>query len=214
MKPVKICYTALAGMLGITLSGTLMAGEPDPYQQADDTWISISGTVKAVSPDAFSLNYGDGAVLVEMDDGDRDADAYKLMEGDKVTVNGMIDDDFYEATTIEAASVYVEKLDTYFYASPADEEDADLTIWYTVPVVPGETVVQGTVTQVNDEDFVVNTGLRSVTVDTGELGYDPLDDEGYQKIEPGDLVRVTGEMEDNFFERKKLEADSIVTLAD
>jgi hypothetical protein len=67
---------------------------------------------------------------------------------------------------------------------------------------------------VDDEDFVINTGLRSVTVDTEDLGYNPLDDEGYQKIEPGDFVRVTGEMEVDFFEGKALEADSIVTLID
>lgn len=47
-------------------------------------------------------NYGNGSITVEMDDGDRDADAYSLDEGDNVTVYGMIDDDLFESATIEA----------------------------------------------------------------------------------------------------------------
>ena len=71
-----------------------------PYTQPDDSWISLS-------------------VTVEMDDGDRDADAYKLLPGDKVNVVGKIDDNLFELISIEASSVYVEKLGTTFYASPA-----------------------------------------------------------------------------------------------
>ena len=71
--------------------------DKNPYAMADGTWITISGEVGAVDPDHFTLDYGDGLVVVEMDDGDRDADAYKLLQGDKVTVAGRIDDDFFEA---------------------------------------------------------------------------------------------------------------------
>lgn len=117
-------YILIAVMtLAMLSTGHAFSRQSDPYLKANNTWISISGTVKTVSPDIFLLDYGDGIIKVEMDDGDRDADAYKLIEGDTVTVNGMIDDDFYEATKIEAASVYVEKLGTYFYASSVDEED-------------------------------------------------------------------------------------------
>lgn len=93
------------GLFVLTILLAFPAMAEDPYAQPDDTWISISGSVEAVSADAFTLNYGEGVITVEMDDGDRDADAYKLIPGDKVTVSGMIDDDFYETTTIEASSV-------------------------------------------------------------------------------------------------------------
>jgi uncharacterized protein YdeI (BOF family) len=182
----------------------------DPYMEPDDSWISLSGTVTAVTPDAFTLDYGKGMITVEMDDGDRDADAYKLIEGDKVTVNGIIDDDLFETRTIEASSVYVEKLDTYFYASAADEEDTFVTYWS--PVVVSRTVVQGTVTEVNDEEFVLNTGARMVTVEVDEMTYDPLDDEGYQKVDVGDRVSVTGTMDYDLFEGRELVADSLVIL--
>lgn len=53
----------------------------------------------------MNLNwYGDGNITVEMDNDDRDADGYKLMKGDEVRVSGMIDDDFYNLTSIEASS--------------------------------------------------------------------------------------------------------------
>ena len=59
-----------------------------------------------------------------MDDGDRDADGYKLLPGDKALVSGMVDDDMFEATSIEAysVSVFVGNINTTFYASPVDED--------------------------------------------------------------------------------------------
>jgi uncharacterized protein YdeI (BOF family) len=185
----------------------------DPYAKADDTWISISGTVDQVRPDTFVLDYGDGMITVEMDDGDRDADAYKLMKGDKVTVNGLVDDDFFEKTTIEASSVYVENLGTYFYASAVDEEDTFVTSWS--PVEVSRTVVQGTVTDVDAlaGELTLHTGSRAIQVEVDDMTYDPLDDEGYQKIEVGDRISVSGSMDSDLFEGRELVADSILTLS-
>lgn len=197
----------------LTTSGAA-AAKPDPYARADETWISISGQVDAVSPDSFLLDYGDGMITVEMDDGDRDADGYKLVQGDKVTVNGRIDDDFYQRTTIEASSVYVEKLGTYFFASAMDEEEPFHWYVYAVPVVAGSTVVQGTVTSVGDAEFTLNSGPMGVEVEVDEMPYNPLDDTGYQKIETGDVVRVAGDMDSQVFDGRVLKASTIVTLAD
>ncbi|MFO7767068.1 MAG: hypothetical protein R6V33_11605, partial [Pelovirga sp.] len=184
----------------------------NPYLQPDNTWITISGEVESVSADAFTLDFGEGVITVEMDDGDRDADGYKLLPGDKVTVSGMIDDDFYEQTTIEASSVYVENLGTTFYASAVDEEGIGET--FITPVVKSKLTVRGTVTAVSGDDFVINNGLRSVRVDISELPYNPLDDEGYLKIEVGDFVRATGTMDQEFFEGRQLMADTVVELVD
>jgi len=201
----------LVMVLAFTLTTTLAVAQ-DPYAKPNNTWIEISGTVESVRADAFVLDYGDGVITVEMDDGDRDADGYKLVPGDVVNVSGMIDDDFYETTTIEAASVFVEKLGTTFYASPIDEEEISAS--YITPVIPSRLMVRGTVTAVNDDDFILNAGLRSVRVDVEEMPYDPLDDQGYQKIEAGDYVRVTGKMDYEFFEGRQLMADSVVVLID
>src|SRR6056297_1683552 len=87
----------------LTLLFALLIAMPaeaqDPYTTADDTWISLSGTVESVTTDAFMLDYGEGMVTVEMDDWDADADAYKVAAGDRVTVNGMVDDDLFDTTT-------------------------------------------------------------------------------------------------------------------
>jgi uncharacterized protein YdeI (BOF family) len=199
-------------MIAALMLASVAAADEDPYEKPDNTWISIDGTVEAVSPDEFTLDYGEGIITVEMDDGDRDADAYKLAKGDFVRVSGLIDDDFYELRTIEASSVYVEDLGTYFYASAVDEEDTFIT--YTMPVTVSETVLQGTITDVDDDEFTIDTGARSMRVEVEEMPYNPLDDEGYQRIELGDRVSVTGEIDDDLFEGRELVADSIVTLED
>ena len=200
-------------MLTVLLIGfAAPAMAKNPYAHSNNTWITLSGEVETVAPDSFLLNYGTGLVTVEMDDGDRDADGYKLMPGDKVTVNGMIDDDFFEKTTIEASSVYVEKLGTYFFASAADEEDPYVDI--VTPVVVSSVTVQGLVTDVDDHEFKIDNVVRTVTVDVAEMTYNPLDDEGYQKIEVGDVVRARGMIDESFFGGSELVADSVIKLYD
>lgn len=199
--------------LAVLLTASASAGEPNPYLKADDTWISISGTVDAVTADSFVLDYGDGTVRVEMDDGDRDADAYKLLKGDKVTVSGRIDDDFFETTKIEASSVFVENLGTTFYASAVDEESyVTLDPSAVPPLVISRTVVRGIVSKVNDDEFIIDTDSQLLRVDVSDMSFNPLDDEGYLKIDEGDRVKVIGEMDVNLFEGRELEADTIVKL--
>lgn len=119
MKLLKLFLIAI----GFAGTVSLAKAQQNPYLAPDSTWMSISGTVGAVNRDSFFLDYGDGQVIVEMDDGDRDADGYVLNPGDHVTVSGVVDDDFFESTSIEAASVYIDKLDATFYSSAIDEED-------------------------------------------------------------------------------------------
>lgn len=199
-------------VFGLCIMLSTVAWAANPYSKSDDTWISISGTVESVAPNSFILDYGKATITVEMDDWDRDADGYKLIKGDKVTVNGMIDDDALDTRTIEASSVYIEKLNTYFFASPSDEEDAFVTV--ADPIIVAETVIQGTVTSVNDDEFTVNTGPRELTVEVEKMSFNPLDDEGYLKIEKGDVVRVNGMIDDDLFEGRELVADSIIELVD
>lgn len=183
----------------------------NPYALEDDSWISINGEVTTVTADAFELDYGDGQITVEMDDGDRDADGYKLMQGDEVRVSGMIDDDFYNLTTIEASSVYVKNIDTYFYASAMDEEEIGYSI--ISPSVT-DTVVQGTITNVdaNGEQFTLDSGLQELTVEVDELTYNPLDNEGFQQLDVGDRVSVQGSIDHDFFEGRVFEANYVTTL--
>lgn len=205
--------TAVVAGFALLLSAVASAETANPYTMADETWITISGTVASVSRDSFILDYGDGSVIVEMDDGDRDADAYKLAGGDKVTVSGRVDDDLFETTTIEAGSVYVENIGTTFFASPIDEETADSFVAFIrEPVVVSRVTLQGTVTEVDDDEFTIDSGLRQIRVDVGEMPFNPLDDEGYLKVRVGDLVSVSGEMGSDLFQGRELVADSLMKL--
>jgi len=183
----------------------------NPYSKDDNTWISINGKVASVLPDQFELDYGEGFITVEMDDGDRDADGYKLFRGDEVRVSGMIDDDFYEQTTIEASSVYVKDIDTYFYASAIDEEDYGYTV--VSPLVT-DTILEGTITSVDvdGEEFKIDTGLQELTVEVDELFNNPLDNDGYQQLDVGDRVRVDGRMDNDLFEGRVFEADYVISI--
>ena len=216
INPLLIRILAFAApVIAVGFAANASAGDndKDPYGMADETWITISGEVESVDRDSFMLDYGDGYIVVEMDDGDRDADAYKLLKGDMVTVSGRIDDDFFEATKIEAGSVYVENIGTTFFASSVDEETSEgLVATVSVPVVVAKTSIQGTVTDVDAHEFSVDAGVTDVRVDVNEMPYDPLDDEGYQKIDVGDRVRVSGDIDTNLFEGQELVADSVIEL--
>jgi hypothetical protein len=205
---------AVAGALGVN---GVQAQEP--YTQPDGSYITISGTVASPSADVFTLDYGDGTILVEMDDWDNFGDAHGLMDGDKVTVFGRIDDDFFEVAKIEAGSVYVENLNAYFYADSDDEESAMYNARYRVaanPVIVSATTLYGTVESVNSagDEFELDIGGDTVTVDTADLGYDPLDNTGYQRIEKGDYVHVSGAMDWEFIDGRVFDAMTLVTLVD
>lgn len=207
--PAPRLLTTLA--LSASLLFAASCGEV-PGEQPDDTWISFEGTVEDVSPGAIAVDYGEGSVMVEIDDGDRDADAYDLLPGYKVAVTGRVDDDFLETASIEARSVYVENLGTYFYASPQDEEDTFVEVTY--PLEISRTVLQGTVTGVAEDAFLLDSGTREITIEVDEMAYDPLDDEGYQRVDVGDYVSVTGEVDYDFFELGRLDAKTVTTLVD
>ena len=181
--------------------------EVDPYALGEGAWISIDGTVHAVARDSFVLDYGAGLITVEMDDGDRDADGYQLLPEDKVRVGGIVDDDLLDLTTIEARSVHVEKLGTTFFASPRDEEDPMVA---TMPVIVSESVLRGTVASVSEDSFVLESGKAAIRIRLDSMPYDPLDDEGYQRIEAGDRVTITGDIDLDFFEGRVFTAESIV----
>jgi uncharacterized protein YdeI (BOF family) len=89
----------------------------------DGNWINLSGTVLSTAPSTFALDYGPGNITVEMDDWDWYQEGKALVPGDQVVVTGKVDDDLYQSKRIEASSVYAKNLNTYFYASGADEEN-------------------------------------------------------------------------------------------
>lgn len=188
----------------------------NPYAKPDSSWIGINGTVASASDDAFLLDYGEGLITVEMDDWDWYDEGKGILAGDQVSVYGKIDKDLYEARTIEASSVYVKGLNTYFFANPADEEiDATIGMYnFTLPAEDGSRVnVSGMVKDINGREFTLDTGPGKIKVDTKGMKYNPLDSNGYQKLHKGDVVTVGGYLDLDFFEKREIQATSVVTLS-
>lgn len=128
-----------------------------------------------------------------------------------MTVNGRIDDGLYERRTIEAGSVYVKSLNSFFYASAADEE-GNFPAFESLTL--GSASINGVVTSVSPltRTMTVNTGNTSVTVDTRSMFYNPLDDRGFQQVDKGDRVSILGRVENKLFDGREFVATSIVTL--
>lgn len=192
---------------------TVLAAE-NPETMKDESWVSISGTVTSVMDDKFLLDYADGSIVVEMDDWDSYGEAYALDDGDSVTVYGRVDNEFFADETIEASSVYVEDINSFFYASSADEEEVGE--WALVPdVTVGEITYIGTVESVSPDiqELTLDTGATDLTVDTSPMLYNPLDDDGYQQIDVGDRVSIQGRIDNELFDGFELDADVIVTLS-
>ncbi|MEZ4424860.1 MAG: DUF5666 domain-containing protein [Gemmatimonadota bacterium] len=212
------CSAALVLLAAAASTAAPVAGqEPtrDPHLLEEDSWVSIDGQVQAVMGEEFRLDYGDGTIRVEMDELERWGDGYELRSGDAVTVSGLIDDDFFSSVEIEARTVYVERLGTYFYVEQNDDEED----WFTDPIVSifgpveqSRMIVQGTVTEVSGDEFTLNTGTRRLTVDVDEMERNPLDEDGLQRVDVGDQVSVTGRMDRDLFEARELEAETVHRL--
>lgn len=182
-------------------------------RKTDGEFVTISGKVTTVAPDFFKVKMRDETILVEMDDYDWDADGYKLALGDRVVVTGVVDHDFLEKKKIEAGSVYVKNINSYFYANSDDEEDYPYvsTTYFMMSELPDNASVdlKGRVVEVDGREFVLDTGFRKVTIDTSDLIYNPMDDKGYTQVDLGDRLRVTGLVDDQFFDGKEIMANFI-----
>lgn len=206
--------------LSFAIASVLAAGpalaEEGPYLHPDNSWISLRGTVVEVDEQSFTLDYGRNTVEVEMDNWNWFTATGEALEGDRVIVYGEIDADTFEQSTIEASSLYVESMGTYFYeASVAGKKGIQAV--ETMPQTPmdvGDTVVTGTVTSTGASEFTLNSGSKKITVDTSAMIYNPLDDKGYQQIDKGAQVTVTGVMESDLMQTRQLVADSVITLTE
>jgi len=177
MEPVGRAGARMLLVAGLVLAvglGAVPAAadeEPDLEADRDRDWISLTGDVVEASVERFVLDYGEGLITVEMDDWDWYDEADHILPGDRVTVYGRIDDDFYEKRTIEADSAYVYDRSTYYYASDADEEDVPFYSAIAVPEGSWMTVT-GTIEKVDGREFVLDTGTSKLRVDTILMPYE------------------------------------------
>jgi uncharacterized protein YdeI (BOF family) len=208
----------LVYLVAISFSLPLFAKNTSKLQKAfDGETITVSGKVTSVNADAFRLKTKNKSIIVEMDDWDADADGFKLKKGDRVVVRGAADKDLFQKNRLEAGSVYVENLNSYFYASAADEEGAPVllsTSIYNTQKLPEGAYVDliGKVQSVVGRAFTIDTGVREVNVSTGELIFNPLDDTGQVQVDVGDQVRLGGIVDDGYFNKRSIKAAYIQEL--
>lgn len=111
MKTTKAIVKNTSILTATTLLfGASPALAEDPSEAPNNTWVSVSGEVISVTPSTFELDYDDGQITVEFDDGDNDADAYKLVTDDQVTVTGKIDNDLFETRKIEGMELVADSV--------------------------------------------------------------------------------------------------------
>ena len=208
-------FTCIAGAPAASAQDTPAPVQERVSETSNGGWISLSGKVVSASPHQFMLDYGAQTIPVEMDDY-RWYDENVLLPGDKVTVTGRMDDDFFESRKIEAGSVYVDDLHRYFYASPADEEDGYYTYFLALdPITNNESVsLAGSVSAIDGEVMTLDAGLQNFRIDTGSLGYDPFDATGLEQVHVGDHVVVSGRMDDgDLFDHREIDATGMTMLS-
>ena len=207
--------------LGLVAFSSSSAISANPYnlKYQDKDWITVTGDVTSVHDEAFTLNFGEGLITVEMDDWDWYDEANLLKAGEKVTVYGRIDNGWYEAKKIEAGSVYAHDRATYYYANDGDEEGDYIYSSYYVSyptTVPDGTwmTASGEVTDINGRELTLDTGAFKISVDTIGMAYNPLDNKGYQQIDEGDRIYVSGRVDKSVFDENELAASAITILVE
>jgi uncharacterized protein YdeI (BOF family) len=204
----KLRHLPLAAAVCLGATPTLAQSDQERIESATNLdWVTITGEVKSAVGESFVLDYGAGDITVEMDDFDW-YNENVLLPGDDVTITGLVDNDFYERRTIEASSVYIDKLQAFRYASSADEEGG----YYAHPLARYATDdewigISGTVVSREGEELTVNTGPQEIEVDTEDLARTP-------DVSEGDRVSIYGKMDDNeLFDDRELEAYSVTVLS-
>lgn len=157
----------------------------------EGNWINVTGTILAKLPRAFILQYGAGDVRVELDDWDWYQEGRGLRPGDRVAVTGRIDEDASGNKIIEARSVFVERLQTHFLASGADEESLRNNALYRDPR-PGHVEAIGRILAIEGHELTLGPTTTPLLIDTSRMTNNPLDRRGVQQIEVGDQVYVWG----------------------
>lgn len=207
----------LASIAAIVLPVCARAQPGTDHQEimsaAEGERLTVKGKVTAVDDERFTVDYGRGNIVVEMDDFDR----YEkpVAAGDVVIVSGNMDKEFFEARKIKASTVRVDSSNKQFHASAADEAR-----WPQLEVLHDDVAddewlsLTGVVARIDGDRMTLNAGLREYAVDVSRLGYDPFNREGTARIETGERVIVFGEMDDaDLFEGREIEASSITELS-
>ncbi len=231
MRFRRMLMTSALGLVAAGAAWSAAGAQTDAARmdaaKMDGDWVHLTGDVVFTAGDELGLDYGDGFILVEMDDQDSFREASLVDVGDRITVRGRVDADFAELKSVEADTVFVHDQGVLYKTSYADDEpDIDFAIvsfGYANPLAAAEegTTISasGTIEAIDGETFTLDAAGWNVQVDTAEIAYSPFRTRGVADprrtvLEVGDRVRVTGEVSEDMFNRNVLAATSLVMLED
>lgn len=206
-------YLFLSMVAVLALSLPAYAARENLPAYSDGDFITLTGTVKSLAGDQFTLDYGNGQIRVDMDDWDWYSDATKRLKiGERVTVAGYVDKNFFSRKQIDAKTVYLPNRYAFYYFSGLNPVNPFYYDWYDMPPDGAWLSVAGTVKDVQGREFTLDTGLNEYRVDTKDMAYNPMDDDNYQNVDTGDRVRVSGTLDKKLFDTREVEANRIVTI--
>jgi hypothetical protein len=190
------------------------AARADTADETGRSWMSVEGTLIDGSPSGFRVRYDGGVITVQMTGWDW-YETYAPLDGSEVIVFGPVDERLFETGALEATSVYVDDLGTYFQREEG-KGIADIAsyVFYSDPI--GNHVnLYGTVSGLKDGDIELELGggAADVSVGTGPAGDNRLRETVLPKLEPGDRISVSGHLDPDFWQQRKLRADRIVIIA-
>lgn len=183
-------------LLGVTGFGCVAVSAIGDRQET-----AFEGSVQRVWEDGFRLESGDRTLNVDTWALCGDSTAQALFPGEQVSLSGEFDGRDFDASAVTKADGTA--LCEAGEAAPAAAVESLPTEQETVVASTSGTSFVGTVQRVWEDGFLLESGERTLTVDT----WDRCGDNTAQSVAVGDSVTVTGEFEGGEFDAFSL-ADS------
>ncbi len=177
-------------------------------------YVTLSGTVsKILDSDRFVLDYGNGVTQVDYDDALHDLFKKidrKIKVGDKVTVTGKIDNSWFTKREILVSSIlHIADDYTLLYKRPVaatgDEVPAIVGVAKPSLFLDGQVALTGIVSGgVYNGGFTLQYDDGAIQVDASSI---KIPDNN--RITKGDVVTVYGKVDDSFFKRRSITAETV-----
>ena len=192
-------------------TGPLLA--KSPYTAPNNSWIELDGRVTAVDSRSFILDYGEGEIMVEIDDYDWFEEAYNVLVNDRVKVKGKVDADPNEERSIEAETVRLKDHGLTLQANADDEEDLTENFVPPLPVQAASSEIRGTVESFQNGLMIVKTATDTYRVDLKESSLASVEGEAISyDIRIGDFVSVVGKEDNKIFRADEFDASTVYLL--
>ena len=203
----------------LSFSLLLALSAPASAQTADavpaNSLILLTGKIHSIGEESFVLDYGTGEVPVSLGSPDV-AEEQQLKPGERVTVSGQLDEDFFGKHILGADTIFRHELLTYYPGDNAEAGPIDPGYLQSLDArdestasTPVNILVGGEVSEINDRKFTLHSGQFGLGVDTARMKDNMLDDEGAVKLSLGTPVYVSGHIEGDIFNKPQILARSI-----